>query len=240
MKTKLAALEDEEAKKIAVEINTVERKVALHCCAQLGFTLANTPGIDEIKPRALGLRGINVDYEAFNKGDTPSHILPRLQTKRVDLANLAPHSSVKLVPSGNETKDDHAADFIKLNSDEEQDFQNLNYNHKLKRKLRRAFDTAEICKEMLVRQRAIDLCVENNIEPPAALKTSSKYQIVKGQMILENGALETAKQARVRSKIEQAEYNKAAAVLRTQAKQAAIAAGLRKHADLIGKLPSTS
>ena len=113
------------------------------------------------------------------------------------------------------------------------------YNHKLRRKLRRAIDNAEIRKEMLVRQRALDYCGDKHIEVPPELKTPYKPINFRGQIILENGTLETAKQERVRARMELAEFDTQMRILRRQAKKAAIYAGLRKHAELIGKILSS-
>lgn len=235
--TKLKVMEEEELRKIAVNINIMERKAALDCCTRLGFDIMSTPGLDEIKPRALGMKGIEVDFDAIELRDAPNYVVPKSKIKRVNLGNVPINPNEKFIPSADvRGGDGPAEEFIKLNIGEGQDFESLNYNHKLRRKLRRAIDTAEVRKEMLVRQRAIDFCVENNVEPPDELKTSHKAHKVIGQMIMETGALETAKQERVRSKLEQIEYNKASGVLRKQAKQTAIEAGLRKHAELTGKI----
>ena len=98
---------------------------------------------------------------------------------------------------------------------------------------------AEIRKEMVVRQRAHDHCNENNIEIPPVLRTAYKPINAKGQRILENGTLETAKQERVRARMDLAEFNTQMRILRKQAKDAAIHAGLQKHAELTGKISST-
>lgn len=234
--TKLKDMEEEESKRIAIDINNTERKAALDCCTRLGFTLANTPGLDEIKPKALGMKGIEVNFDALGKRDSPSHIVSKPRSKRVDLGNVPTHPKADFIPRIDvRGGDESVEEFIKFDEGEGQDFESRNYNHKLRRKLRRAIDAAEVRKEMLVRQRAIDYCVETNIEPPVELKTPSNPQKVRGQRILGNGTLETTKQERVRSKIEQTEYNKASGVLRKQAKQIATEAGLRKHAELTHK-----
>ncbi len=238
-KTRLKSIEDEESKKIAVDVNNLERKVALDCCAALGFTLANTNGVDDIKPRALGMRGIEVDFDAIEVGESRSDVKPRKANGRVNLGGLPDHAKVEYISTSQRSVDGEPEDFIKLDTGEGQDFETLNYNHKLRRKLRRAIDNAEIRKEILVRQRALDYCNDRNIEIPSELMTPYKPINIKGQRILENGTLETAKQERVRARMELAEFNLQMRILRKQAKDAAIYAGLRKHAELIGKIPSS-
>ena len=240
-KIKLKSLEDEESKRIAVQVNILERRIALEHCAQLGFTLANTPGVDEIKPRALGMKGVEVDFDALEVGESPSTIRPK-NTTRVDLSGVPRDHGLELLTTNERTDDsEEMNEFIKLDVGNGQDRESLNYNRKLRRKLRRAIENAEIQKEILVRERAVESYTSKNAKPPPELKTPLKPVNIKGQRILENGTLESAKQERVRTRLELAEYNKAARVLRKQAKQSAVEAGLRKHAKLIGKLsPSTS
>ncbi|KAF6223787.1 hypothetical protein HO173_013213 [Letharia columbiana] len=238
-KTRLKSIEDEESKKIAVDINILERKAALDCCAALGFTLANTLGVDEIKPRALGMKGVEVDFDAIEIGGCRSDVKPKKANSRVNLGDVPDHAKAEYISTAQLSEEREPEDFIKLDVGEGQDLETLNYNHKLRRKLRRAIDNAEIRKEMLVRQRALDHCNEKNIEVPSELRTPYKAINAKGQRILENGTLETAKQERVRARMDLAEYNTQMRVLRRQAKEAAIYAGLRKHAELIGKIASS-
>lgn len=233
-------MEEEESKKIAVDVNIFERKAALDHCAKLGFTLANTPGVNDIKPRALGMKGIEVDFDALDVGESRSTIQKKSTKKRVDLGNAPKDAQTQLISSGPQQNGVGQEEFIKLDVGDGQDFESLNYNHKLRRKLRRAIDSAEVRKEILIRQRALDYYTENNMDHPAVLLTPPKPLHIKGQRILENGTLETAKQERVRARMELAEYNLAARVLRKQAKQVAMEAGLRKHAELTGKLSSAS
>lgn len=235
-RTRLKAAEDEESKKIAVEINSVERKIALNLCETLGFTVANTPGTDDIKPRALGMRGREVDFDAIQIGDRQGDVQPK-KRKRVDLGEVAQQAQENLVPVRRSEKPVDDEEFIKLDVGQGQDHEALSYNHKLRRKLRRALDGAQVQKEMLVRQRAIDYLKSNGTEPPTELSTNAKPTNVRGMRILESGATETAKQERVRARVELAEFNLASRVLRKQAKQCAIEAGLRKYAVLTGRLP---
>lgn len=239
-KTRLKSIEDEESKKVAVDISILERKAALDCCAALGFTLANTTGVDEIKPRALGMKGIEVDFDAIEIGETRSDVKPKNANSRVNLGNVPDHAKAEYITTDQRSEDGEPDDFIKFDVGEGQDYETLNYNHKLRRKLRRAIDNAEIRKEMLVRQRALDHCNEKNIEVPPELRTPYKPINIKGQRILDNGTLETAKQERVRARMELAEFNTQMRILRKQAKEAAIYAGLRKHAELIGKIVSSN
>jgi len=237
----LKSMEDEESKKIAVDINVMERKAALDHCSEFGFTLANTPGVDEIKPRALGMKGIEVDFDAIEIGERRSDVKPKQNVKRVNLGDVPEEAKAEYVPTGQGDEDENGdvEEFIQLDVGEGQDFETLNYNHKLRRKLRRAIDNAEIRKEMLVRQRAIDYYREKDIEAPPVLTTPYKPINIKGQRILDNGRFETAKQERVRARLELAEFNTQMRVLRKQAKDAAIYAGLRKHAELIGRIAAS-
>lgn len=239
-KTRLKSIEDEESKKIAVDINILERKAALDCCEALGFTLANTSGIDEIKPRALGMRGVEVDFDAIEIGESRSDVKAKKADSRVNLGDVPDHAKAVHIASSRRSEDGGPEDFIKLDVGDGQDFETLNYNHKLRRKLRRAIDNAEIRKEMLVRQRALDHCNEKNIDVPPELRTPYKPINAKGQRILENGTLETAKQERVHARMELAEFNAQMRILRKQAKEAAIYAGLQKYAELTGKIPSSN
>ncbi|KAL8760240.1 MAG: hypothetical protein Q9184_003397 [Pyrenodesmia sp. 2 TL-2023] len=235
-RTKLKAAEDEESKKIAVEINTAERKVALELCESLGFTVDNTSATKDIKPRALGMRGKEVDFDAIQIGHRQGDVKPS-KRKRVDLGEVADNARENLVPFRHDRKPTDDEDFIKLDIGQGQEHEVLNYNHKLRRKLRRALDGAQVQKEMLVRQRAAEHLKSKGMEPPAELTTNAKPINVKGIRILENGAMETAKQERVKARVELAEFNLASRVLRKQAKQCAVEAGLRKHAALTGRLP---
>lgn len=236
-RTKLKSIEDEESKKIAVDINVKERKVALDHCATLGFTISNTPGVDEVKPRALGMKGLEVDFDAIETGESRSDIKAKPRGKRVDLGDAPEDTKAEYIPSGLQGGSEEGDEFIKLDVGDGQDFKTLNYNHKLRRKLRRAIDNAEIRKETLVRQRALEYYHEKGLEAPALLKTPYKPINVKGSRILDNGTFETAKQERVRARLDLAEFNTQMRVLRKQAKDAAIYAGLQKHAELLGRVP---
>lgn len=219
-----------------MEINTVERKVALDLCETLGFTINNTPGTADIKPKALGMRGREIDFDAIQPTDRRNNVQAK-KRKRVDLGEIAGTAEENPVSIGHGNDVGHNEEFIKLDVGQGQDYEALNYNHKTRRKLRRALDGAQVQKEMLVRQRAIDHLKSNGVDPPVELTTKPKPDNVRGVRILENGATETAKQERVRARVELAEFNQASRVLRKQAKQCAVEAGLRKHAALTGRLP---
>ncbi|KAI4170748.1 MAG: hypothetical protein LQ343_004746 [Gyalolechia ehrenbergii] len=235
-RTRLKAAEEQESKKIAVEINDAERRMALDLCETLGFTIANTPGTEEIKPRALGMRGRVINFN-FIKAPGGQGDANQKSNKRIDLGGAAGQAQEHLPPTHDHTNTTANEEFIKLDVGPGQDHEALNYNHKLRRKLRRALDNAQMQKEMLVRQRTIEYLQKNEIKPPAELKTDGKPVNVRGMRVLENGAIETAKQERVRARLDLAEFNQASRVLRKQAKQCAIEAGLRKHAELTGRLP---
>lgn len=242
-KTKLKSAEDEEAKKIAVRISTFERKVAMDMCAAIGFTLENTEGVNDIKPKALGMKGMEVDFNALELGDTTNDVRPRgaaqapsLKRKRVDLSAAATANEALVVPTGERNGED-PGEFIKLDVGEGQDYEALVYNHKLRRKLRRAIEAADMKKEMLVREKAIEHIKELGLEPPEELSTPTRPIHLRGERGLEDGTLETAKAERVRLRLELAEFNNAARVLRKQAKEIAMTAGLRVHAEMTGKIP---
>ena len=236
-KMKLQSLEDEESKKIAVDVNIMERQVAMEHCAALGFTLSNTPGVDEIKPRAFGMKGVEVDFDAIEIGESRSDVKPKVNSNRVDLGSAPKDQKATYIPTGDRREGTvNAEEFIKLDIGEGQDFETLNYNYKLRKKIRRAIDNAEIQKESLIRQRAIDYYKEKDMETPPILETALKPVITKGQRILENGLFETAKQERVRARIDLAEFNTQMRVLRKQAKDASIHAGLRKYAEVTAKV----
>lgn len=210
--------------------------MALGLCATLGFTIANTSGTEDIKPKVLGMRGREVDFNAVQASHPPNGPVQK-KRKRVDLGEVADEAQGSLVTTRHDRQGTDDDEFIKLNVGQGQDHEALSYNHKLRRKLRRALDRAQVQKEMLVRQRAIDYLKSNGMDPPAELTTNTKPNNIRGSRILENGATETAKQERVRARVELAEFNQASRVLRKQAKQCAIETGLRKHAALTGRLP---
>ncbi|KAL2046046.1 hypothetical protein N7G274_001493 [Stereocaulon virgatum] len=236
-KMKLQSLEDEELKKIAVDVNVMERQVAMEHCAAIGFTLSNTPGVDEIKPRALGMKGVEVDFDAIEIGESRSDVKLKVNSNRVDLGSAPKDERATFIPTSDLREGTiNAEEFIKLDIGKGEDFEMLNYNYKLRKKLRRAMDNAEIQKESLVRQRTIDYYKKKGMDTPPILKTALKPVITKGQRILENGLFETAKQERARARIDLAEFNTQMRVLRKQAKDASIHAGLRKYAEVTGKV----
>ena len=185
------------------------------------------------------MKGIEVDFDAIEVGESRSDVKSKKANGRVNLGGVPDHAKAEYISAGQQIEDREPEDFIKLDIGEGQDFETLNYNHKLRRKLRRAIDNAEIRKEMLVRQRAFDYYADKDREIPPELRTPYKPINVKGHRILENGTLETAKQERVRARMDLAEFNTQMRILRRQAKDAAIYAGLRKHAELMGKIPFT-
>lgn len=222
-------------------------------CAELGFTLENVEGVKDIKPKALGMRGQEVDFDILEIGDRPSELKIKDEKKakqmenatrgnRVDLGKVADESQTRVVASEGGVPGGLEGDFVSLEfgggAVDGQEFEALNYNHKLRRKLHRAIEAAQIQKELLVRAKAKEHCETNGIELPAELAADYKPIKLAGRRILEDGTLETEKQERVRKRLELAEYNKAAKVLRQQAKAEAIEAGLRVFAELTGKKPN--
>ena len=242
-KTKMKSVEDEEGKKIALAIATMERKMALEISAALGFTISNTEGVAEIIPKALRMRGVEVDFDSLELGDSLHNVKSRgagnavqKNKKRVDLTGAAGIEGSFMVPTGARNVED-PEDFIKLDIGEGQDHEVLNYNHKLRRKLRRAIEAADVKKELLVRERAAEYCKDVGMDPLPELLTPAKPIHLRGERALEDGTLETAKAERVRLRLELAEFNKAARVLRAQAKEIAMEAGLRVHAEMTGRIP---
>ena len=241
----MKSVEDEESKKIAVLINIAERQAALEVCGSLGFTIENTPGTNEIKPKALGMKGVDVDFDAIEKSDRQGDVRPKdnsckMSSKRVNLSGAAEDANAQYVSTVQDGTHGEGDEFIKLDVGDGQDFQMLNYNHKLRRKLRRAIDNAEVRKELLIRDRAIQYLKEKGEVVPPVLLSPSKPLNVKGHRILDNGKLETSKQERVRSRMELTEFNMQMKILRRQAKDAAIYAGLKKHAELMGRIEKSA
>lgn len=263
-KTRLKAQEEEESKKIAIEVNEVERARAMELCASLGFTLENTEGVPDIKPKALGMKGQEVDFDAIEPSDKAGTIRlkdPSLaqqqqhkpkNPKRVDLGGISGNAR-PLIPAprkhnpiqaAEEPASADGADFLKLDLGPDNDDANphhheaLSYNHRLRRKLRRALDSCLIAQQTLVREACIAHLHKTSPDAPLPpiLKTAYKPLNARGARILERGALETAKQERVRARVELAEFNKYMKVLRRQAKQKAVEAGLRKYAEATGRV----
>jgi hypothetical protein len=226
----------------------------MEVCTELGFTLDNVEGVADIKPKALGMKGQEVDFDILEIGNRPSELkikdekrakeLKKGKAKgnRVDLGKVADESKTKVLTSDGATPAGLEGDFVSLDLSggamDGQQFEALNYNNKLRRKLHRAIEAAQIQKELLVRAKAKEHCESKGIEVPPELAAEYKPIRLAGRRILEDGTLETEKQERVRKRLELAEYNKAAKVLRQQAKTEAIEAGLRVFAELTGKKPS--
>ena len=237
MRTLLKSIEQEESKKIAVLVNEVERKRALELCALLGFTIENTEGTAEIQPKAQGMRGVEVDFDAIEKSEKQGHIQAKSRSKRVDLSAAANEAQVEYIGAGSSGTQAGEDEFLQFEVGEGKDFEELNYNYKLRRKLRRAIDRAEMEKEALVRQRGIEYFESKGQEVPVALRIAPRPINLQGHRILENGKLETDKQERVRKRVELMEFNNFMRVLRRQAKEAAIYAGLKKYAEVTGQIP---
>lgn len=244
----LRTMEDEESRKLAVELTMMHRKLALEVCAELGFTFENVVGVDEIVPRALGMKGKEVPFDKLEiVGDRPSGLKVRGEEKRekprgkrIDLGAIPDESMVHDVTNTFKGNADESmnANFVELGTGGAgQDFEALNYNHKLRRKLRRALESAQVRKELMVREAAIKHCEEKGIEVDPVLRTPGKPQNVKGQRVMPNGQLETSKQERVRARVELIEFNRWAKILRRQAKEQSIEAGIRIYLELMERIP---
>jgi hypothetical protein len=246
----LLSMEDEERKKLATEVIIKTRRDAMKVCQELGFTLQNVEGVTQIQPRALGMKGVEVDFSKLEfVGDTESglRVVAKDQKKaekpkgnRVDLGAIAPESMTQTVYGPYNTSGNPAnleENFVAFGDGGGHEHQQINFNHRLRRKLRRAMEAAQVKKELLVREAAIQHCKENNIEVPAILGTPTKPENIRGQRTMPDGTLETAKQERVRSRVELAEFNRNAKILRAYAKEKAIEAGIRIYLELMGRIP---
>ena len=233
----MKSAEEEEAKKIAVDINAAERAAALLKCAELGYTLANVAEVSDVKPKAYGMKGVEVDFDAIDLAKKRNELSSNSRKSRVDLSKVASEANTHPVPIAIQAGND-AGEFIKIDVGDGGDYEAANYNHRLRRKLRRAIEAAEIQKEKLVREKACASLKQQEMPIPIVLTTAAKPIHLRGHRVLENGSLETDKGERVRLRLELAEYNKAARVLRKQAKQIAMEAGLRTYAESIGRIPS--
>jgi hypothetical protein len=248
----LVAMEDEERKRLAVQVNRHNRKDALEAAAALGFTLENVEGVDEIQPKTTGMKGLQIDFDKLEyDGDRPSglriaeeRLRERPKGNRVDLGAVPDESQVSSVFAPNHASGPNAntlgqQDFVGFDKDASRgpEAQAISYNHKVRRKLRRAMEGAKIRKEMLVRSKAIEHCEKNGLEIPAALTTPENPISIRGQRTLPSGLLENAKQERTRAKLELTEFNKQARVLRKQAKEMAVEAGIRIYLELMGRIP---
>ncbi|KAL9589414.1 MAG: hypothetical protein Q9203_001801 [Teloschistes exilis] len=212
-RARLNAAEEEESKKIAVEVNEAERRVTLDLCSVLGFTIDNTRGTEDIRPRVLGMHGQEIDFDAIEGKHHRRHWRASGR-KYVDLRGARECTTESLIMAEDpEVTEDQ--DFIKLDKNAGQGQGASNYNGKLRQKVHRAVDHAQAQKEKLVRQRAILLFKARNKRIPLELKTSCKVQNIKA-------------------------FNDASKVLRKQAKHHAVESGLRKHAEVTGILPEHS
>ncbi|KAL9105894.1 MAG: hypothetical protein Q9227_009005 [Pyrenula ochraceoflavens] len=255
----LQAMEDEEGKRLAIAVNRAHRRRALDCAAQLGFTLDNVEGVEDIKPKALGMKGVEVDWNNLEITDGPSGLKlvdedsslkkpvqpakGKRNSNRVNLGAIASESRTKSVfadtnaKSANHHQPGFEGDFVQFTSTDAGSYEPANLNHKLRRKLRRALEAVQIQKETLVRQRAIQHCEENKIPVPPALTTPPKPINNRGARCMPDGTLETGKQERVTWRVELAEFNKWAKILRKQAKEMSIEAGIRVYLELMGRIP---
>ena len=208
----------------------------METCKSMGFTLENTPGILGIRSRAMGMRGIEVDFEAVEKGEGKSDVKPRVNRGGVDFDIASHYARTECISNELGSVQGQPDEFIQLDVGKARDFETINYNHTLHRKLRRAIDYAESEQEILERRRAVEHCAEKDFNAPATLHTGTRPICTKGQRILESGFLETAKQERGRARMELAEFNIQMRVLCRQAEEAALYAGLHKYAEVTGRI----
>ena len=248
----LITLEDEEGKRLALQVTRVHREFAMAVCQELGFTMENVEGVDDIKPRALGMKGVEVDFDDLEEvGDKPGGLRFKGQDEpeekpllhRPDLSSIAQEKYLEEVFGGADDEEvdngDQVEDeFLKVGvTGQSHHYEALNLNHKTRRKLRRALENTQVSKELLVRETAIKHCEEKGIPVHPVLRTSAKPINIRGSRTLRDGSLETAKQERVCSSVELTEFNKQAKVLRRQAKEMAIEAGIRIYLELMDVIP---
>jgi hypothetical protein len=249
-KRRIESLVQEESRRVAVEVNQHERRLAMGRCAQLGFTLDNVEGIEDIKPKISGVKGQNIDFDKFEFGPGPSEL--RLKTKpskfnvtevRTDRINLgaAPDDSNTVHMSATGANAIAPGDFISLGDvSNDREFQELILNHRLRRKVHRAMEHTQMAKEALVREKATEYCEREGLPIPVEFQSLVKVKRSKGHRVLPDGTIETSKQERVRARVELAERNRFTKVLRAQAKDRATKAGLETYAQLTGKIEKSS
>lgn len=121
-------------------------------------------------------------------------------------------------------------------TDQDHELKPINYNKDVRRKLRRAIEDANIRREVLVHSKAIKYCKQHGFKVPATLKSPERLISIRGQCTLPSGLLETNKQERTRAKVELTEFNRQIRVLRRQAKEMAVEAGIRVHLELTGRI----
>ncbi|KAL8857043.1 MAG: hypothetical protein Q9178_006335 [Gyalolechia marmorata] len=167
--TMLKAVENVKPKKMAMEVNEAKRKTPLKY----------------IKPQKLGMRGREVDPDPIPASKVQSNVEQR-RGKRVDLGEVAKPVNETYVPIDDLRDSVDYKPFIKFDVSESQDHEALNLNHKLRRRLRRALDNAQIQKKMLVRQRVVDHLKAKGIAIPKKLLTNGKAKNFKGTRILED------------------------------------------------------
>lgn len=256
----LTSMEDQEGKRIAIQLNKKERADALECAAKLGFTLDNVEGVAEIQPLSRGtLKHFDIDWEKLEfVGDASAGIKlanenavlqkaveptpPKSKGKRVNLGAIASEARTQSIvkSSSNGKFKDMASDFVTFGTGPNSDpiaSSAATLNHNTRRKLRRVLENVQIKKELLVREKAIEHCKANDIPVPPELLTKEKPINERGARCLPNGLLETSKQERVRSRVELTEFNKMARVLRKQAKAMSIESGIRVYLELMGRIP---
>ena len=121
------------------------------------------------------MKDVEVDFDMLGVGQTSSGVqVKQNRNNRVNLGAVPLESEAKLHRVGGETPAESPGEFISLDVGEGQDFEAINYNHKTRRKLRRALEAAEIAKEMVVRKAALGHYQKNDIKPPEELKTLYK------------------------------------------------------------------
>lgn len=250
----LGTIENQERRRLAVQVSLLQRKQALETAAELGFTLGNVPGVDDIKPQVHGMKGVTLDFSKIHYdgekltgltsvGNQPQQ--NRFNKKRVNLGAAPAESHIESVfpsqrGSGANTAPLGQQDFVSFDNagGKEDAAQPPAFNHHTRRKILHAMENAQIEKELLVRAAATAHCEAKGIPVPAIFATSGQPVSIPGQRTMPNGELETDKQVRNRAKVDLTEFNVHAKVLRGQAKEMALEAGIRIYLELMGTIPA--
>lgn len=244
----LISAESEAVKKIHVEVDEWERRNAMAFCNSLGFTIENTEGAKDIKPRVLGMKGKELDIDnlesvlraaeeklAAEKADLEKYGDHR--AGRVDLGKVQDESKATLIlGSGEADQSGMDGDFISFDVDDNDEpvaEDDVNYNHKMRRKLNRAILGAQIKKENLVRARALAHCKANGIEVQTGFTAAHQPVKLDNHRMLIDGSMETAKQERIRKRVETAKYNELARAFRKIAKAAQKAAEEKAQQEIL-------
>lgn len=219
-------------KRIHLEVDERERRLAMEFCKHHGFTIENTEGTSDIKPRVLGMKGKELDVDRLEEVLHAAEEKLRAQradeakygkhnSHRVDLSKVKDEADTIFVGAGEGDAGGMDGDFVAFDfgdNDEPVADDDVNYNHKMRRKLNRAIIAAQIKKENLVRAKTLAYCKEKGLDIPEEFTASHRPCKLLNRRMLINGTIETAKQERVRRRVETAKYNELARAFRKTCK----------------------